>query len=139
LPGREQGCSNRPATKTRTVARLVGWGHEDGGNERDGTGRSQSSEHRQYAVGTRRELVRGYHVALIYYRRSIRFMLPAACVVSFSRVYNGVHYPSDVLAGAIIGRDMRCECMVNKRDLAMDRPEMVLKAWAKMPSLILNQ
>ena len=29
-------------------------------------------------------------------------MLPIACLVSFSRVYNGVHYPSDVLAGAIL-------------------------------------
>ena len=30
-------------------------------------------------------------------------MLPMALAVSFSRVYNGVHYPSDVLAGAILG------------------------------------
>src|SRR5258706_9421524 len=42
-------------------------------------------------------------VAFIYYRRSLRFLLPLALVVSFSRVYNGVHYPSDVLAGAILG------------------------------------
>lgn len=42
-------------------------------------------------------------VAFIYYRRSWRFMLPLALLVSFSRVYNGVHYPSDVLAGAILG------------------------------------
>ncbi len=42
-------------------------------------------------------------VVFIYYRRSLRFMVPAAALVSFSRVYNGVHYPSDVLAGAILG------------------------------------
>ena len=30
-------------------------------------------------------------------------MLPMALAVSFSRVYNGVHYPSDVLVGAILG------------------------------------
>jgi len=42
-------------------------------------------------------------VAFIYYRRSIWFMLPLALLVSFSRIYNGVHYPSDVLAGAILG------------------------------------
>ena len=42
-------------------------------------------------------------VVFIYYRRSLWFMLPLAVLVSFSRVYNGVHYPSDVAAGAILG------------------------------------
>jgi 4-amino-4-deoxy-L-arabinose transferase-like glycosyltransferase/membrane-associated phospholipid phosphatase len=42
-------------------------------------------------------------VAFLFYRRSLRFMLPMALAVSFSRIYNGVHYPSDVLAGAILG------------------------------------
>ena len=42
-------------------------------------------------------------IFLVYYRRSWRFLLPLACLVAFSRVYNGVHYPSDVLAGAILG------------------------------------
>jgi hypothetical protein len=30
-------------------------------------------------------------------------MLPLACLVCFSRLYNAAHYPSDVLAGAILG------------------------------------
>ncbi len=42
-------------------------------------------------------------ILFIYYRRSVWFMLPGAILVSFSRIYNGVHYPSDVLAGAILG------------------------------------
>jgi membrane-associated phospholipid phosphatase len=42
-------------------------------------------------------------IAFLFYRRSLWFMLPMALGVSFSRIYNGVHYPSDVLAGAILG------------------------------------
>ncbi len=42
-------------------------------------------------------------VAFIYYRRTIWFMLPAASLVAFSRVYNGVHYPSDIAIGAVLG------------------------------------
>ncbi len=42
-------------------------------------------------------------VAFLFHRRSWRVTLPLAVMISFSRVYNGVHYPSDVLAGAILG------------------------------------
>ncbi len=42
-------------------------------------------------------------LAFLFYRRSAWFMVPLAAAVSFSRVYNGVHYPSDVCAGAILG------------------------------------
>jgi 4-amino-4-deoxy-L-arabinose transferase-like glycosyltransferase/membrane-associated phospholipid phosphatase len=42
-------------------------------------------------------------IALVYFRRSVRVMLPLASAVAFSRIYNGVHYPSDVLAGAVLG------------------------------------
>src|SRR5215472_3250387 len=45
-------------------------------------------------------------IVYIFYRRKKAVFLPVlfvAAAVSFSRVYNGVHYPSDVLAGAILG------------------------------------
>ncbi len=42
-------------------------------------------------------------ILFIFYRRSLRFMLPLALAVAFSRVYNGVHYPGDVFIGAILG------------------------------------
>lgn len=62
---------------------------------KSGSGSMPSSHAANWFAGTM--------VAYLYYRRSLKFMLPAAAVVSFSRVYNGVHYPSDVMAGAILG------------------------------------
>jgi len=40
---------------------------------------------------------------LFYFRRSVLFMLPLSGLVGFSRIYNGVPYPSDVLVGAVLG------------------------------------
>ena len=45
-------------------------------------------------------------VCFVFYRRRSGLMAVVAAVaaaVSFSRVYDGVHYPSDVIAGAILG------------------------------------
>ena len=42
-------------------------------------------------------------IAFVYYPRSGYYMLPSAITIAFSRVYIGVHYPSDVLAGAVVG------------------------------------
>jgi membrane-associated phospholipid phosphatase len=42
-------------------------------------------------------------VLLVFYRWTAWFTVPIGTLVAFSRIYNGVHYPSDVVAGAIIG------------------------------------
>ena len=42
-------------------------------------------------------------ILFLFYRRSGWFMFPLAAAVAFSRIYNGVHYPSDVTIGAILG------------------------------------
>ncbi len=42
-------------------------------------------------------------VAGWYYRRSLWLAAPVAFGVAWSRVYNGAHFPSDVLAGAGLG------------------------------------
>lgn len=42
-------------------------------------------------------------VAGTFYRRARYFLYPLAALVAIGRVYLGVHYPSDVLGGAIFG------------------------------------
>ena len=48
-----------------------------------------------------------FAAAIVYFRHQPRRlgvpMLTLACLIAFSRLYIGVHYPSDVIIGAILG------------------------------------
>jgi membrane-associated phospholipid phosphatase len=76
-------------------------------------------------------------IAFIYYRRSIQFMLPMAALVGFSRIYNGVHYPSDVLVGAILGAGYAA-CGVWTLDALWQRigRRWFPLWWERLPSLL---
>ena len=76
-------------------------------------------------------------VLFLFYRRSLWLMLPLALAVSFSRVYNGVHYPSDVLAGAIIGAGYAAAAAIAIESAWQYFGEKWFPRWhAKMPSLV---
>ncbi len=76
-------------------------------------------------------------VAFLYYRKSLRFMLPMAFMVGLSRIYNGVHYPSDVLAGAILGAGYGAATvlLINPLWIWIGQRWFPLW-WEKMPSLL---
>ena len=79
-------------------------------------------------------------IVFIFYGRKRWLMLPVllmAVAVSFSRVYNGVHYPGDVLAGAILGAGYAAGIAV----LLQWAWQILGRAWfplwhAQMPSLL---
>jgi undecaprenyl-diphosphatase len=76
-------------------------------------------------------------ILLIYYRRSVRFMLPAAILVSFSRIYNGVHYPGDVLVGAVLGAGYASAAVWSLNALWQSAgQEWFPLWWQRMPSLL---
>ncbi|MGA2749887.1 MAG: glycosyltransferase family 39 protein [Verrucomicrobiota bacterium] len=76
-------------------------------------------------------------VLLVYYRRTVWCLLPLALLVSFSRIYNGVHYPSDVLAGAILGAGYSAAVVWGCEALWQGLGARWFPAWrARMPSLL---
>jgi membrane-associated phospholipid phosphatase len=76
-------------------------------------------------------------VLFLYFRRSLWFMLPMALAVSFSRLYNGVHYPSDVLAGALIGAGYTMAVAIALESAWQCFGEKWFPHWhAKVPSLV---
>jgi len=76
-------------------------------------------------------------VAFIYYRRSVWIMLPIALLVGFSRIYNGVHYPSDVLAGAALGSGFAVAALWLFDSLwSWAGPRFFPLWWNRLPSIV---
>ena len=76
-------------------------------------------------------------VLFLFYRRSLWFMLPLASGVAFSRVYCGVHYPGDVLAGAILGAGYAAALVVTAQKIWTILGRRLFPAWyAHTPFLL---
>jgi membrane-associated phospholipid phosphatase len=76
-------------------------------------------------------------VLFLFYRKSLWFMLPLAAGISFSRVYNGVHYPGDVLAGALVGAGYAVAVAVIMESLWQHFGKQWYPRWHdKVPSLV---
>jgi membrane-associated phospholipid phosphatase len=79
----------------------------------------------------------GTMVAFIYYRRSVWIMLPMAVLVGLSRIYTGMHYPSDVLAGSILGAGYAAAAVwLLDRAWQWAGRKWFPLWWAKLPSLM---
>ena len=76
-------------------------------------------------------------LAWIYYRRSWYVLLPLAVVMGFSRIYVGAHYPSDVLAGAILGAGYAVAGLwtLNQLWRSLGR-KWFPQWWRRLPSLV---
>jgi len=76
-------------------------------------------------------------VAFLFIRNSWRIMLPVALAVSFSRIYNGVHYPGDVLVGALLGTGSGIAVAIGLNELWRFVGSRWFPLWyERLPSLI---
>jgi membrane-associated phospholipid phosphatase len=76
-------------------------------------------------------------VAFFFYRRSAWFIFPMAAAVAFSRIYNGVHYPSDVTGGAILGAGYAIALCVALQWVWSSAGKRFFPAWhARLPNLL---
>ncbi|HEU6449486.1 MAG TPA: phosphatase PAP2 family protein, partial [Verrucomicrobiae bacterium] len=82
----------------------------------------------------------GAMVFFLFYRKKLWLMIPVAVMalaVSFSRVYNGVHYPGDVLAGAILGAGYAIAIPVAAQMIWNFLGKRFFPSWhAQLPSLL---
>jgi membrane-associated phospholipid phosphatase len=73
----------------------------------------------------------------LFYRRTAWFMFPLAAGVAFSRVYCGVHYPSDVTVGALLGAGYAIVFVVLSQHLWNFIGPRLFAAWhAQLPNLL---
>ncbi len=80
----------------------------------------------------------GATLVSLVWRRASFFVLPGAVLVSFSRLYLGQHYPSDLLGGAILGVSVATAvygCWYRPADDA--RPRWAWLLWSQVGVVLL--
>lgn len=76
-------------------------------------------------------------VMAFFYRRSKWIMIPVAFMVCFARVYSGVHFPSDVLAGALVAGIYSPAILYGVDWLWRKKASAIAPGWAeRVPSLL---
>jgi membrane-associated phospholipid phosphatase len=76
-------------------------------------------------------------IAFFFYRRSARILFPLAAAVAFSRIYNGVHYPTDVTVGAILGMGYGIAFLTGAQMFWNFFGRKIFPAWhAQLPNLL---
>jgi undecaprenyl-diphosphatase len=68
-----------------------------------------------------------------YYQRSLAVVVPIALAVGFSRIYNGVHYPSDVLAGMALGAATAIVTLVLLDRVWRALQPLLVSRWPRLP------
>ena len=104
----------------------------------DANGTRQHRQPQQHAVVARRQLVcRDDGRVSVLPAQRCGSCCRMALAVSFSRIYNGVHYPSDVLAGAILGAGYAAAAIIGLEAAWNWIGKKWFPLWhAQMPSLL---